>query len=96
LLAFGIFDASIIVPTRISILEKSSDDFFSGSTYFVFRLISRFVASSLSICFWISSSSILAKAIPLRQFGVQSNLKFLKLASSSSGFISKFQIISLL
>jgi hypothetical protein len=36
-----------------------------------FRLISRFVASSLSICFWISSSSILAKAIPLPQFGVQ-------------------------
>jgi hypothetical protein len=68
LLAFGIFDADCS-NAHIHFRNHQTGCFFSGS-YFVFRLISRFVASSLSICFWISSSSILAKAIPL-QFGVQ-------------------------
>jgi hypothetical protein len=57
--------------------------------YFVFRLISRFCSFSLSICFWISSSSILAKAIPLHQFGAQLVIKseVSEMVSSSSGLL---------
>jgi hypothetical protein len=46
------------------------------------------VASSLSICFWISSSSILAKAILLRLFAVlqELNQMSLKSRSKATGF----------
>ena len=65
LLAFGIFSASTMVPTRKSNLAKSSKVAvnFCGSVTWFSITFAFLVASSLSICFWISASSIWANKI---------------------------------